>query len=68
MPTIHAYGVSTNYGRNAMPISEIIEDLKAIISYFMEENNGCYPLSLEEAIKILRLYEAEETQLNRPCN
>lgn len=51
-----------------MKVSEIIEDLEEIIRYFMEQNEDCYPLCLEEAIKILKLYEAEETHLNRPCN
>ena len=40
-------------------IAEIIEDLEAIKVFFMEQNNGCYPVALEEAINILKQYGKE---------
>lgn len=32
---------------------DIIHDLEAIKRYFMSESGGCYPVCLEEAIRIL---------------
>ena len=45
--------------------NEIIHDLEAIKSSFMEQTNGCYPISLEAAINIIQNIDHIQTELDR---
>ena len=43
-----------------MTIDEIIKDLSTIGDYFKEETDGCIPVCIPEAIKLLEQLKKEE--------
>ena len=45
--------------RREHTVEETIHDLEALKQYFMKETNGCYPVCLEDAIRLLETIKLE---------